>query len=354
MGSSGEVVIITCSIVVTLCSTVWSYRGYFIAPSIDWTVEKLNLRIILAAPLLSVLCGIALLNIEYELVSECFLSIFEGYALFIFFCQMVLHVGSKADVITFLDQQPKPLEWRICNCLVLKRFKDGNGCFHFLAVSVLQYMFIKPILVLLLFISVRETTDESAAADRILKNLQAVTKTLSLVSLIVALAALLQFYRCLHSALHSTLHSFRWLPQRFLCIKLLVFLVTVQKIVMSIAFSEFPSDPRDEASEAVHVYLLILLVEAPFYAFLLNRYFGWNSVGASSSKTSDRPGVARALCDVLSFQRLLPAYQREISSSDSTRTRSSEDSSLVHVRSHQTVEVDRGIEMTTGPLHSSK
>lgn len=347
MGTIGEVIIITCSVVVTLCLTAWSYRCYLIEPSIDWTVDRIHLRLLLAAPLLSILCGVALLIMQVELICECFLSVFEGYALYMFFCLMVLHVGSKNEVVAFLDQQPLPLEWKICNCIVLKRFNDGKSCFDFLRVSVLQYMVIKPMLVLLLFIAVHATT-----TDQTLKNLQAVTKTLALTSLIVALGALLYFYRCLNSALES----FKWLPQRFLCIKLLVFLVTVQKIIMSIAFSDFPSNPRDETSKAVEVYLVILLFEAPFYALLLNRYFGSTRSSLSSAEDKIKTSALRAICDVLRFDKLLPEPSSRLNSasSDSIRARSAEDSSLVRaVSGGLETEAKSGLEMTTNPHHAN-
>jgi hypothetical protein len=246
----------------------------------------------------------------------------------------VLHVGSKREVIAYLDQQTKPLEWRVCRCLVLKKFKNGNDCFHFLAVMLLQYMFIKPVLVLLLFLSIHKI-EKSESGDRNLRNIQTLTKTLSLVSLIIALAALLQFYRSIFSALRS----YQWLAQRFLCIKLLVFLVTVQKIVVAMAMNEFPSDPRNEESPAVRLYLIILLIEAPIYALILHRYFGYsqyNTLDEGEEKLGmDRPKYSIALWDVLCFHRLLQT-DRELSSSSSSASVlpsvSKEDSSLVPER----------------------
>lgn len=162
--------------------------------------------------------------------------------------------SSKPVVVT---SPPPPLECRVlCGLVRLKDFgEDGGALLRFVRLCIVQYAVVKPTLLVVLFVAVRvavaeEEEDKDKGGgdsggsnggggssdgrsdsgednkDGSLMRLQVVVKFSGLLSLVVALVALLKAY----TLLKEGLVRFEQLPQRFLSIKLLVFLVTVRSV----------------------------------------------------------------------------------------------------------------------------
>jgi hypothetical protein len=253
-----------------------------------WPAQRLHVRVCLAAFLLSVSGCVALLFPRGALVVEMLLSAYEAYVLLLFFCLMLLHMGGGAEAVAFLRRQqqqqqrqqvelavtsddadddvdrpvvvtspPPPLECRVlCGLVRLKDFgEDGGALLRFVRLCIVQYAVVKPTLLVVLFVAVRvavaeEEEDKDKGGgdsggsnggggssggrsdsgednkDGSLMRLQVVVKFSGLLSLVVALVALLKAY----TLLKEGLVRFEQLPQRFLSIKLLVFLVTVRSV----------------------------------------------------------------------------------------------------------------------------
>ena len=271
--------------------TILAYRSHYLAAGGgDWPVHRIHLRVALAAPLLVVFALVAYLEPRANLFSEAMLAEYEGYVLYMFWCLMVLQIGGAEETISYLANRDR-LEWRICGCVVLHNFgrgtKSARKCYNTLAALILQYALIKPSLVLVLFASVRSCVGMGGCSKGGILSLQVFVRVTGLLCLVAALAALLQAYRWLRGGLKRNAPSGRGLLGKFMSIKLLVFLVTIQKIFISIAFHAWPADPiaeeqppdsseggQNKSSAANRTYLIVLMLEAPLYATLLLVHFG--------------------------------------------------------------------------------
>ena len=194
-------------------------------------------------------------------------------------------MGGRKDATLFMQQREGALVWQCCCGLLPLKVEFGSGPredaskFLLLLESlVAQYTIVKPSLALALFVVVRMAA-ASGGNDRII-NLAAFFKIIGFISIIIALAALLQAY----SIFKSELHIFGHMKARFLAIKLPVLLITVQHIVTGLALNQWPSDPvKDEGGESVRLWLTLVLIEMPLYSLLLAVLFGEMQLGQGST-----------------------------------------------------------------------
>jgi hypothetical protein len=191
----------------------------------------------------------------------------------------------------------------------------------------------KPVLLAILLVAIHVDTGNSAETLSRLEKMQTGVKILGVCFLVLALAALFQMYR----SLSGGLTGFRFIASKFLTVKFMVMLVTVQKFVVFIVCGEFPGhDPRKVGSRAERYFYMLLLVEAPFYAALFAYFFAapssaarggreaaWAATAGSVRRVSAdaespfvkgggglvRPGtVSGALCDVLRLHEVIPMH----------------------------------------------
>ena len=255
----------------------------------SWPISRIHLRVALAAPLLASFATLAYHEPRTNLFCEACLSAYEGYILYAFWCWLVLHLGGVEKAINHLAiiAQVGGLKWKLLgNSVTLYDFGHGETaaryCYRILCNLILQYALIKSTAVFILFLVVRSCVDARCSHDRVL-SLQVFVRCTSLLSLVCALGALLQGYRWLRAGLEQSMPRGGYgLLYKFMAIKLLVFLVTIQKLIISIAFSAFPTDPiaeeqspaENRSASSNRTYLMVLLLEAPLYAALLLTYFG--------------------------------------------------------------------------------
>jgi len=271
------------SIAATMAITGAAFYRHLVLVPVDaavcWPVQRVHLRVILAAPLLAVLASVALLIPRLSVAADVVLAAYEGYCLFLFLGLLVLHLGGQADAIGYLERNARehPLQWRICvlckNGPVVRSFgDDAAGMLQAFFGAVVQYAVVKPVLFGILAVAIEMTRPEVAEHEETpqsLRALQTTARALAIVSLVLALWALMLAYANFRAGL-SDLPA---IASKFLAIKLLVFLVTVQRLALALAFDEFPADPLELESPAEEAYFGLLLLEAPLYALLLAKLF---------------------------------------------------------------------------------
>ena len=290
MSAVASILSITLSVGVTFLSfqghLMRGLRGRDLFQS--WPISRIHLRVALAAPLLACFATLAYHEPRTNLFCEACLSAYEGYIIYVFWCLLVLHLGGVEKTINHLAIIAQGgLKWKLLgDSVTLYDFGHGEtaarSCYRILCNLILQYALIKSTAVFILFLVVRSCADARCSHDRVL-SLQVFVRCTSLLCLICALGALLQGYRWLRAGLEQSMPRGGYgVLYKFMAIKLLVFLITIQKLIIALAFSAFPTDPIAEeqspaesrSASANRTYLMVLLLEAPLYAALLLTYFG--------------------------------------------------------------------------------
>eukprot|EP00002_Diphylleia_rotans_P005184 TRINITY_DN14303_c0_g1_i1.p1 TRINITY_DN14303_c0_g1~~TRINITY_DN14303_c0_g1_i1.p1 ORF type:complete len:367 (+),score=81.48 TRINITY_DN14303_c0_g1_i1:52-1152(+) len=206
-------------------------------------VQTLIVRILFLPPIFvtEAFLSVALVETLWPYFFAVLRDAYEAYVIFLFLSLLITYMGGEDMMLAFhRDQPPRNLGGVIglisgpltLNPAFLLRVKR----------SILQFVYIKPTLAFIEFIM--EATGHEAIAGGV-----DWLRILSLVSLVIAMAALLQFYKLTVVDLESY-NPFL----KFLCIKLVIFITLVQKFILAQALDSgrIESRPDMSSSEFAH------------------------------------------------------------------------------------------------------
>jgi hypothetical protein len=234
---------------------------------------------------------------QWRLFFDVFMGFYEGYVIYCFFAVMVLTGGGDAAAIMTFINQGSPFSYYCCG-LRLFTFDDAPALYRFMRLSVLQYVFLKP--ALLLVVAVLDMTGRNGMYIQFVV----------LCSTMWAFASLIQVRICVRLGqrvsvtfqtsyrLRSTLAA-HTTNKKMAVIKVLIVVVALQQLAMNLLFGydviHGGDDKKFSAQErADRIYAFVCIVEAFVYSIMLQRTFTHREFRNLS--VGDDNGVGRGRC----------------------------------------------------------
>eukprot|EP00732_Lithocolla_globosa_P005685 Lithocolla_globosa_v1_NODE_6055_length_1143_cov_12.242647.p1 type:complete len:335 gc:universal NODE_6055_length_1143_cov_12.242647:1072-68(-) len=230
-------------------------------------LQRYIVRITLMVPVYIWTCWFSMAfpqtSLSLDLVRDCY----EAFILVCFFTLIVNKLEGEAKTIQVLGRQTLRMRYFIC-CKKMKFQEKADEVFLTLKRGILQFSLVMPVITLaILVLSLLNLLFNDYSFTGINLYLQLV----HVVSVLISLVFLLQFYKLTRSSLPVKFNAFG----KFLCLKAVIFLAFLQTLginmAVSIAQSELPEEERFEVD-----YLLngLLVIEMCILSFFHLSVFG--------------------------------------------------------------------------------
>jgi len=266
-----------CFCIVSVALYHFIVRSHF-RTYVDYQLQVLSLRVAMIIPIYSILTALMLIQPHYYYIYETIAVFAEGYAIYCYFALIVVYCGGKERVLELIKASH-----HTAPCYASCQQNTPAQCFSAINTLLLQFIFVRPVFVLLFGIVPNP-------------KLATVFRALSVVSLVVGMLGLLRIYHIL--AEHAREMD---ATTKIVFIKILIVCLAVEDLIINSIFASGKMDgvhgygDYDEEEREIRLYAIIVLAEFLLAAILSIRYFHPARVGSSDKDTSDLDGANRTL-----------------------------------------------------------
>lgn len=223
---------------------------------VDYQLQILSLRVAMIIPIYSILTALMLIQPAYAYYFEAVAVLCEAYAIYCYFALIVMYCGGKERVYDLIknSQHTQPC-WASCQQNTPKQ------CFQTINVLLLQFIFVRPIFVLL----------HGVVPNH---NLGSLFRLLSVVSLVIGMLGLLRIYHIL--AEHAKKME---ATAKIVFIKILIVFLAIEDLAINAIFESGALDnaksygdyTREE--KEIRLYAIIVLAEFVLASILAVKFF---------------------------------------------------------------------------------